>query len=391
MWSKYKYYIVSGIALVLIGVLESIKPKEVVWLESYSRYDKIPYGNFVLFNELESIFSESIVSSSESLSQTLDDAQQKTNLIIINNSFQPAEVELEALLEFVNNGNQVLIASRTISQALLDTLNLSIENSFDDEIQTSYIFYLKDDSTRYTAPNQSMFFRSYFANSDEGNYLGFNSDDQPNFAFSTFGKGKIYLHLTPNVFSNVFMLADENHHYISQVLSYLPDQHTIWDEYYKVRKNYISKTPFQHILTTEGLQQALYLLLLGTLLYIIFASKRKQRIIPVLPTKANTTVEFVETIGQLYYNESDHKDIGMKRIDYFLAEVREKYRLDTEVLDDTFAKHLSNSSGVPFEDVSLLVTNFKVIRAVANVLDERIIEQEKLIENFYKKARSYGK
>ncbi len=391
MWSKYKYYILSGIALILIGVLESIKPKEIVWLESYSKYDKIPFGNYVLFRELESIFSKSIITSTTSLPQSLDDSLQNTNLIIINSTFQPAEAELATLLEFVKKGNEVIIASRSISKNLLDTLNLEIENSFDEEVSTKVHFYLKGDTTSYEAPNQKIFFRTYFNDSDNVKFLGFDSNDKANFARTEYGEGRFFLHLEPSVFSNLFMLYEQNHQYMSRVMSHLPNQPVIWDEYYKIRKDYISKTPFQHILSTDGLQQALYLLLLGTLLYMIFASKRKQRIIPVVPLKSNSTVDFVETIGHLYYNESDHKDIGIKRISYFLADIREKYRIDTEVLDETFVQNLSNSSGVPHEDVSRLATNFRVIQAVADVLDERIIEQEKLIENFYNKARSYGK
>jgi len=174
-------------------------------------------------------------------------------------------------------------------------------------------------------------------------------------------------------------------------LSYLPNQTTIWDEYYKARKNYIKQTPFQQILTTDGLRQALYLAIIGTLIYMVFASKRRQRIIPVVPFKTNTTVDFVETMGKLYYNESGHKEIGMKRINYFLADIRERHRIDTEVLDEAFIRKLSTLSGVNRKDIDRLISNFKVIKTLKVVVADLIIEQDKLIDNYYNKERLYGK
>jgi len=144
-------------------------------------------------------------------------------------------------------------------------------------------------------------------------------------------------------------------------------------------------------LTTDGLRQALYLSVLATLMYMIFASKRKQRIIPVLQPKANSTVDFINTIGQLYYNESNHKDIGMKRLKYFLADIRERYRIDTEQLDEKFCQGLSIVSGVPREDVNRIAANFRAISALETITNEKIIEQDRLIENYYNKENEYGK
>ena len=314
MWSKYKYFILSGLALLLIGVLESMKPKETIWLESYSKHDKIPYGNFILYNELESVFSKPIFSSSESLTQTLADSILNTNLIIINNTFEAEGYEVNALLKFVEKGNQVLIVSRRISESLLDTLGLQTKMEFDEKFQKDIRFSLSTDTTQYESPKQNILFRTYFHEPDSSTVLGIRSDGFPNFIGTNYGKGSIFINLTPSAFSNVFMLTGNNHQYVSQVLSHLSNQPIIWDEYYKVRKQYLNKTPFQHVLVTDGLREALYLMLLGTLLYMAFASKRKQRVIPVISPKSNSTVEFIETIGQLYYNESDHKNIGIKRI-----------------------------------------------------------------------------
>lgn len=390
MWSKYKYFILSGLAMAALGALEAMKPKETLWLESYSKFDKVPYGNYILYKQLGNLFNEATKPSFEPLKATLNDTLSNTNLIIINNSFEAEQNEVDALLNFVNNGNQAMIISRQITDLLLDTLGLSTNFDFSQESEVSY--GLLNDTTKFNGPTYNILFRAYFDSLSTAQPLGYRSDSLPNFVGLKFGSGQLFLHVLPSAFTNAFILTGHNDRYISSVLSYLPDQTTIWDEYYKARKQYVKQaSPFQQVLTTDGLRQALYLILLATFVYMIFASKRRQRIIPVLPTRTNATVEFVETMGQLYYNESDHKDIGLKRVNYFLADIRERHRIDTATLDEGFVQKLSSLSGVPIEDINQLITNFNVIKAVDVVLQDRIVQQDKLIENFYNKERAYGK
>lgn len=391
MWSKYKYYILSGLAFVAIGVLETMRPPQTTWVESYSKFDKIPYGNYILYNELGSLFTKKYTSSFESLRMTLDDSLFNTNLIVINSTFDIDQSETDALLDFVERGNQAMIISRRISDTLLDTLGISTDTKFLGESTKDISYYLANDTTKYTGPTYNILFQTYFDSLANAQPLGYRSDSVVNFVTLKYGEGRLYLHLLPSAFTNVFFLTDHNNEYIRKVLTHLPDQPTIWDEYYKARKHYIVQTPLQQVLTTDGLRQALYLAVLGTLIYMVFASKRRQRIIPVLPPKSNSTLEFIDTMSHLYYNESDHKDIGLKRMSYFLADIRERHRMDTEVLDDDFNNKLSTLSGVDKKDIAKLISNFKLISSAKRVQSIQIIEQDKLLENFYSKERSYGK
>ena len=48
------------------------------------------------------------------------------------------------------------------------------------------------------------------------------------------------------------------------------------------------------------------------LLFIIFHAKRKQRIVPVIEPLQNSSAEFVKTIGNLYLQEGNFKDMANK-------------------------------------------------------------------------------
>ena len=74
---------------------------------------------------------------------------------------------------------------------------------------------------------------------------------------------------------------------------------------------------------------------------MVFEMKRKQRIIPVINPLANTTLEFVGTIGDLYYQSAEHKNIAEKRIHFLMDQIRAKYWINTDKLDEIFIQTLS--------------------------------------------------
>ena len=61
--------------------------------------------------------------------------------------------------------------------------------------------------------------------------------------------------------------------------------------------------------------------------------KRKQRIIPVITPLKNTSLEFVETIGRLYYQKGTRSGIAHKKIIFFLDFIRTRYNIATNVFN----------------------------------------------------------
>lgn len=392
MWKKNKYYFIIGFFSIALMYIEYSKPPTINWFESYSKFDKIPYGNKILFNELPSIFTHQIYSSSENIATSLTNNPSISNYLIINNSFNPEEKDALKLLDFVSKGNNAMIVSRSFDKLLLDTLELSIKESFSLKVNDSLKFLLESNNDLYYHKFRAPLVHSSFSLDSANNVsrLGYVSDTLLNFVKVPFGEGSFYLHLNPLAFTNFHMLRNNNHKYISAVLSHLPNNSVMWDEYYKNRKNAIRKSRLNVITSTPGLRQALYLTVLSLLIYMLFASKRKQRIIPVSIKKSNDTVSFVRTIGQLYYNENNNKDIGMKRIDFFLSNVRKQHQIFSDTLDNDFSSKLHQMSGVPLTEIKKLVTNFNHIKRGRQISNDRIIEQDILIDSFYKKTRHHG-
>jgi hypothetical protein len=89
--------------------------------------------------------------------------------------------------------------------------------------------------------------------------------------------------------------------------------------------------------------------------------RRKQRIIPVVSKPKNDSLDFVKTIGRLYYDKGDHKNLCRKMSAYFLEHVRSKYKLQTSNLDEDFIKLLQFKSGAGEQEIRSIVTFIKYL------------------------------
>jgi len=115
-----------------------------------------------------------------------------------------------------------------------------------------------------------------------------------------------------------------------------------------------------------------------------FEMKRKQRIIPVIKPLANTTIEFIQTIGNLYYQSAGHKSIAEKRIHFLLDHIRSQHWMSFAKLDESFIKTLARKTGKPEEDIRKLVMSMNSIQSKTQISADELIEFNQNIERFNK-------
>ncbi|WP_167333115.1 DUF4350 domain-containing protein [Maribacter forsetii] len=351
---------------------EIVRPRPINWRPSYTSVSKIPFGCFVLFNELPNIFSNNEIESVENSMYDIliqRDSSIRSNYLIINDFVYLDEQETNQVLKYVADGNQVFIASNNLTGQLADTLNIEIRQQYD----------IQEDSVKASFTNQNFeqehfyFTRgvdpSYFASVDtlkteilghlqfkSSTFLENNEDEikvQPNFIKTTFGKGNFLINTLPVAFTNYYVLGD-NSNYSVQSFSYLNDQLLYWDDYKKSGRKVIT-SPMRFILNQPALKWSYYLLVIGLLLFVIFKAKREQRIIPIIKPLENSSVEFAKTVGSLYYQHRDYTNLNNKKITYFLTHIRNKYYLNTSVLDENLITQLSAKAGKPKEETKALI------------------------------------
>ena len=203
------------------------------------------------------------------------------------------------------------------------------------------------------------------------------------------------------LFSNIQLIDEEHLAYADRVFSYLNEGPIYWDDYSRAsefvarhynRNNPFNKTlssesPLQYILSQPPLAWAWYLLLGLGFLYLIFRGKRKQRIIPVLEENKNTSLEFLSTIGRLYFLRNNHKELAIQKMKLYLAFIRERYHIQTKALDAAFIKRLAVKSEIQEEKIDQLLMLSKNIHNSNYVSEVTLIDFHNKIDHFYKNCK----
>jgi ABC-type Zn uptake system ZnuABC Zn-binding protein ZnuA len=119
-------------------------------------------------------------------------------------------------------------------------------------------------------------------------------------------------------------------------------------------------------------------------MYLLLNVKRNQRTIPVIEKPKNESLDFVKTIGKLYYEKQDHLNLAQKMCTYFLEHIRSKYFINTSNLNNTFIEQLSGKSGVTQAEVEQLVSSIQAIQIANQISQQQLNFYYQQFNQFYK-------
>ena len=157
-----------------------------------------------------------------------------------------------------------------------------------------------------------------------------------------YGKGEVIFVSSPLLFTNYGMLEGNTFVYIFRLMSYLADLPVYRTEaYVKTDAMLVAEqSPFREFIKRPPLRWALYLALLGVVLFMIFTARRRQRVIPIMSKPANRSLEFIQLIGTLYYQRKDHGDLVRKKFKLFAEELRKTAGVDISDVNTDDRKYL---------------------------------------------------
>ncbi|MBL4704774.1 MAG: hypothetical protein JKY54_09645, partial [Flavobacteriales bacterium] len=112
--------------------------------------------------------------------------------------------------------------------------------------------------------------------------------------------------------------------------------------------------------------------------------KRRRKIIPAGEKRTNSSVEFADTVSELYYQEKRHDKLIKHLEAVFMDFVRNKYYMSSANPDDQFIEGLSKKSGIEQEKVKQIYIAFNYAKKNGNVNDDFLIKLHENIDNFYK-------
>jgi len=385
-----KIYIIIASALLVVYLLAQYnKPKATDWTETYSNTDKIPFGTYIIYNQLKDIFPGSAVKTfREPVYNVINDDQVKNGTyIIICDGIDLNKYDYQKLESYIKNGNDVFIAANSFGEELRKQLHITASFDFRPRSAIRVSFLSKDLRDRqYDVDKESS--GGYFGGFDTSKAIALGKNEFGHYNYLKFpmGKGNLYLNANPKMFTNYSILQDMGADYASIALSYLKtDKNLWWDEYYTQGREGSGST-MRVFLNNYQLRWAFYISFFSLLAFVLYEMKRRQRIIPIIPPLNNSTVEFAVVVGQVYYEQRDNGNIAQKKINYFLEHIRATYNIRTNVFDQEFILLLSQKSGADKVLITKLTDQITHIRNAKQVSDSQLIDLNQNIEQFYTKS-----
>ncbi|GIV30693.1 MAG: hypothetical protein KatS3mg029_0044 [Saprospiraceae bacterium] len=441
--SSRQWVIVIG--LVLGGIVGgwwlsnySKKPQGFLWYTDYDVSSRQPYGLAALYALLqEANQPHEIILLNEGIEalENLEDA--RGTYLYVGDNFPDDTARMKILLDFVARGNHAFIANESFSYECLSFFfddscgwikhyfhymdyegdGESVLEEPEDQVTYDTLegvwdnFEIADSVVELTlsySPHRSIV-RRLFKNKpfettwefiqkellcpklNDLQILGTIEGEYVNFLSVAHGKGKIFLHNTPLAFTNLPLLDSANYHYVEAVLSLLAAGDIYWDQHkyqylldsHRINPTREFDTPLAFVLSQPSLAIAWYILLALGLAFLIFGTKRRQRIIPVLASNANTSLEFIEHIGRIYFLSKQYGELALLKLNLWNHFIRERYRIDTHELDDQNILRLSMRSNVSEEIIRKIVTLRSNIARSRFVSKNTLIQLHQTLETFY--------
>lgn len=408
--------LIGGLAVLLLVYFFVTRDKglKYQWYHSFRHDSDQPYGAMLIKKTLEENYiGTTTLNEKQPIHKLLEGSSYddgKTDYVLIGESIHLDDRDVAEMKRFMNSGNDIFIAAMAPPEALMneiyesdcsyDGLKFTYEvdsviyaNFYHEDLKSS-----KDYEFRYRLATKDVPYawRSVdpkaVCSYAQFSPLGYQQNERVNFLRFRHGDGNLYLHTSPLMFTNFFLIQKDKMEYASSVFSHMSGENLIWDEVSKIPFSDLDDpydSPLYYILQQPALKYAWWMLLVGALLYIIFASKRTQRVIPVLEPKTNTSLEFLNVISSLHYQNPNHLDMARKKMKYFLYFIRAKYGINTNAFTEDHAKRLAEKAKVDPVDTQTIYDRYKVIEnySLSNDEPERLVGLYQAIDKFYKTCK----
>jgi hypothetical protein len=418
------------VGLVLLLVFQA-GGKRFSWRENFKVDSREPYGLYA-FHELLDDFSGfgEVRELRDSLYGQLPNSADGSSItngayLFVGPGMYMRSQDRDALLSFVSDGNTAIISCKVLPYDLMFYL-------YYDECAGYYAWdglaSIRDSSilsrvafppAAALPPTRFTFKDNFRAKVTDWNYFPdyylcegeqalvpagyFAGDSLVNMVRINYGNGTFYLHSQPRVFTNLFLVQEGGRRYAEQILNLAAADSLYWDEYSRVpermarnqnrnspqapQRRLQQDSPLRYILEQPPLAWAWYLLATLGLLYLIFRTRRRQRVVPILPRRQNTSLQLVQTLGFLYYQKSSHLQVARQAIQLLRKHIRERYGLSWKQEDPDFLEQLHHRTDLPKPLLESIIKDAENFERRPGISADELIDFHRRLEQFYRAAK----
>lgn len=290
--------------------------------------------------------------------QTLEDELygEDENYIYVGRSMFLSEADFSTLLTFVERGNKAFVFVEGLPEELqyhlfssdcfygidpgqvyyyddvhymVDSVRFDLINEelLPGGMKTCHIEGYKPSRRRWRSINPNAFCDQGYGTEELGTVT---PSGEVNFMRRQYGDGEIYVHVEPLLFTNYYLWDSTRTSYAEAALSYANPGKFYWDEASRsYRPPPQPKNPYQadggrqlltdnhafsYVLSQPGLTFAWYAFLIGLFLFLLFRAKRRQRVIPMIHSKQNSSLQYVDTLARLNQQNGSHYQLAKREV-----------------------------------------------------------------------------
>lgn len=344
------------IVLLIVGIIaftiyaKSFIPKY-KWEPEYSERSVHPYGFKYFYDFLNQ--QKNAFNKIHNAYDELDTTEVNGNFICLKSYLEMDSLEIVHLLKYINQGNKALIITEYAPLKVLASfipVNDTIHSYADFQYEKIKVAFSK----KHIGQPEKLFFRhkkykaysptqwnGYSKNYFDSKYGLYNfyttssiNDSVVNCFYIHHGKGTLIVHSTPLLFSNYYITQKNGLYHAQNILSQMNNGSIYWYDDTVSNDNEDRRSgfnPLKFLFTHYTLKTGWYVFVFSVILYLVFRSKREQRIIPIVYKNKNTSVEFVKALGSLFYKKKQHHSIVNELYHVFLYDVRTRYNISTSL------------------------------------------------------------
>ena len=401
------------------------------WQERYEYQDDDPFDLYVL-HELLNARPAGLETLVDSLPTLPGDTSEKANYVFVGNYAYYNEREVTNLLDFVERGNTAFIAANYLPEELAehlygydclyndfkydaygnpqyasgdaifaDSVYLTISNHAKEYLLVSVYQWKPAETTHSYVPGYYLCDPAI-----DNEAIGYLDSTHANFVRLKWGEGNFYFNSTPKYFTNYYLVdtVAGYYRYAEDALAVLTDEKVYWDEASRIsptvaRRRREASNPrsrnvrgrnllrgneaLSYIQHQPALALAWYLLVVATLLYVAFRGKRRQRIIPIIHRRENSSRRFIDTLSRLVYQKGNHGALAEQEVRSLKFHLLNRFgiRWNPELpLPDNFAELTGADAGV----VQRANIEIGLIRAKRSIDESDLVRFYRGIEPLYR-------
>ena len=384
---KPNRWFVVGIVvfLVVLFILEMQLPKNFSWTPTFRHTDKQPFGSCLFDSLLSSTMPKGYTITDSSLYVLAKDSLQPRGILVVADEMNLIPAEVNAIFSMANNGSHVMLVAHGVGDFMCNRLGIRMWGYGDSFDLQNFVKYNKErESFEWVSkengykPRRYKVFRPLitskfnFETDSLDNVIRPCLDQQATLRHdavsATFRQGKGYITFCslPLLFTNYGIVDQDNATFSLRLLTLMKDLPVVRTEAYCPQtSDEVQKSPLRYTISQPPLRWALYTLMVGALLFLIFEGRRRQRVIPIEKAPENHSLEFIHLVGSLYYHSRERRSLVVRKWTYFAEELRRNIHLDVTDAseDDVTLPTLARLTAIDEQEIRTLILQLRQLVA----------------------------